>query len=77
MFAGCGRPVDAVEKYREALVIQRSALGPRHGDVAGTLVSIGGVLSDLGRQEEAVVVLSEAADIQQEALGGWGWGLRL
>ncbi len=63
--------MDAIEKYREALVIQRIGLGPRHGDVAVTLQAIAGVFSDICLHQEAVTTLMEAADIQREALGTW------
>jgi phytoene dehydrogenase-like protein len=53
---------------RQALAIQREMQPARHWSLVRVLTTLGSVLADLGRAEEANVLLAEAVDIARERL---------
>jgi eukaryotic-like serine/threonine-protein kinase len=54
---------------REALTMRRQVLGPRHPDVAITLVELTRVLVEQGRMAEAEALARESLEIRRAALG--------
>jgi serine/threonine-protein kinase len=64
-----GEPAGAEPAIREALLLQRNALGARHPVVALSLNSLAHSLAALRRHDEAAAALKEALDIAKHALG--------
>ena len=64
-----GKYSEAESQYREALAINRRALGERHPKVALCLRNIGQALSGQRRHDEAERVLKEALALDRSALG--------
>ena len=52
--------------HRDSLRRRREKFGDRHGDVADSLQNLGSVLTRLGRYDEALAVLQEAAGLFPE-----------
>ncbi len=59
--------IEAEFLYRRALEIRRNVMGPDHLDVAISANSLGVLLSDTRRYEEAATFLMEACDIRSRA----------
>lgn len=58
----------AEAEQRRVLALKREYLGPRHREVAISLVALGAQLRDEGRLVEAEALLREALDIRREVL---------
>ncbi len=56
----------ALQEFRRALPLYRESLGERDAAVAGCLQSIGSLLSDLHKPDEAMKVLEQAADLYRD-----------
>ena len=63
-----GRATEADARYREAIDILESRLGP-HAQLGQTLSAYGSFLVDQGRYEEAVRILQRSVDMQAELIG--------
>ncbi len=64
-----GDPAKAEPLLREAVTMRRQVLGPRHADVAITLVELSRALVDQGKNAEAEPHAREALDIRKAVFG--------
>jgi eukaryotic-like serine/threonine-protein kinase len=62
---GLGRPTEALERYREALVVREATFGADHVFVAYALVGVGQTLVALGRVDEALAPLERAVQLRR------------
>lgn len=67
--ARSGRLLDARKDYREALALQRAALGDSHFVVAATLNNLAAVMAGGGEYAEAAQLLAQAVAIFEAELG--------
>lgn len=64
-----GKHEEALRTFRDALEIQKVALGPRHPAVAAVLHNAANVLGHLAKHEEALAMYHEALEVHKAAFG--------
>ena len=69
LLASGGNLEEAEAMYREALAIDRTALGNNHPEVASRLINLVVLLGELGRREEAEPLAREAVEMRRRVLG--------
>ena len=64
-----GRFAEAERAYRETLAVYSATMPPGHVYISGTLIGLGGSLTELGRAAEAEPMLREAVALRIDTFG--------